>query len=126
MKGAKVSDEKRALAAITGAGCWLAISSPAGSPADASAALIGAQTATVQPGVAAPLTDSGFDTSVPEDLTPETAAAANYAVQTGLGYGQAQALPTATAQPTLENAAANMTDPTAIQQQIMQNQMGIG
>ena len=93
-------------------------------PADASAALIGAQSATVQPGVAAPLTDSGFDTSAPEDLAPETAAAANYAAQAGIISGQA--VPTTTAQPTLENAAATMQDPTVIQQQIMQNEMGIG
>ena len=85
-------------------------------PADAGAALIGAQTATVQPGVAAPLTDSGFDTSEPEDLTPEAARSAPATVN----------VPTVTQQPTLENAAANMQDPSIIQQQIMQNQMGIG
>lgn len=89
-------------------------------PADASAALIGAVSATVQPGVAAPLTDSGFDTSEPEDLTPEVAASS---------FGQSGIVgvqPTATIQPTLENAAATMQDPAIIQQQIMQNQMGIG
>lgn len=85
-------------------------------PADAGAALIGVQTATVQPGEAAPLTDSGFDNTEPEDLTPETARSAPSTVT----------VPTATQQPTLENAAANMTDPSIIQQQIMQNQMGIG
>ena len=85
-------------------------------PADAGAALIGAQTATVQPGVAAPLTDSGFDTSEPEDLTPETARSAPATVN----------VPAVTQQPTLENAAANLQDPSIIQQQIMQNQMGIG
>ena len=40
---------------------------------EANAALLGVQTATVQPGEAAPLIDSGFNTSEPEDLTPETA-----------------------------------------------------
>lgn len=83
---------------------------------DANAALLGVQTATVKPGEAAPLTDSGFNTSEPEDLTPEAArnAPANATI------------PTVTQQPTLENAVANMQDPAIIQQQIMQNQMGIG
>ena len=85
-------------------------------PADAGAALLGVPTATVQPGQAAPLTDSGFDTTEPEDLTPETARSAPANVT----------IPTVTQQPTLENAAANMTDPSVIQQQIMQNEMGIG
>ena len=89
---------------------------PSRSISRATLASNGAQTATVQPGVAAPLTDSGFDTSEPEDLTPETARSAPAAVN----------VPTVTQQPTLENAAANLQDPSIIQQQIMQNQMGIG
>jgi len=84
--------------------------------ADANAALLGVQTATVQPGEAAPLIDSGFNTSEPEDLTPETARSAPATVT----------VPTVTQQPTLENAVATMQDPAIIQQQIMQNQMGIG
>lgn len=87
-----------------------------GLPADAGAALIGAQTATVQPAEASTLTDSGFDTSEPEDLTPEAARSAAGVVN----------VPAVTEQPTLENAVANMTDPSIIQQQIMQNEMGIG
>ena len=112
----KVSGNAGATGAVGAAGATGATGVGA-VPADANAALIGAQTATVQPGIAAPLTDSGFDDSEPEDLTPEAARNAPGAVT---------AVPSATAQPTLENAVATMQDPAIIQQQIMQNQMGIG